>query len=175
MGNPLAARHATAPGRPRSRARAALDVLVMTLALAATAGPAVAGASRPASAAADAASSPARPCTDAHLPDRGPLRAERERIAAVDADLKARNEALALRGGTLDVRDLAAVEAYDRDVAALRAEAAANDRAWEAYEAALARTNQAARDAVRCGRVRVGGRTPATPDAAAPAAPPASR
>lgn len=111
------------------------------------------------------------PCASARLPDRGPLREERERIAAVDADLRARNEALQLRGGTLDVHDMAAVEAYDRDVAALRADAEANDRAWAAYEARQARAHQAAREAVRCGRVAVGGRPGSAPrEAAGPAA-----
>jgi len=102
------------------------------------------------------ASSATGPCRAVRLPDRGPLKAERDRIAKTDAELRKRNDALQLRGGTLDVTDLAAVDAYNRDVAALEADSAANDHAWDGYEEKLAKANRQSRDAVRCGRLATG-------------------
>jgi hypothetical protein len=116
-----------------------------------------------------AASGVAAPCRPGRAPDRGPLKAERERIAAADDALRARSEALQLRGATLDLADMDAITAYNRDVATLQADAAANDRAWEAYQARLAKTNGAARDAARCGRLATGAKPAAPPQRVAPA------
>jgi hypothetical protein len=127
----------------------------------------------PITVAAAAASAPA--CNGAVAPAspslRADLQAERARIAKVDADLKARNEAMQVRGATLDLRNSAGVDDYNRDLAALQADAAANDRAWDAYRTRVAQADEARRAAARCGTLATGARVAAkAPTASSPSA-----
>jgi hypothetical protein len=152
-----------------ARCRHALTALVLGSAMAhGIAAPAAARAASATPPASASASASAAPCRLDRRPDSGGLKTERARIATADASLRARSEALQLRGATLDLADMDAITAYNRDVAALEADAAANDRAWDAYEAKRAKADGAGRDAARCGRLATGAK-PAAPQRAVPA------
>ncbi len=84
------------------------------------------------------------------------LKAEKARIDAADRSIQQRNAALQQREAALSAQpDPAAVAAYNADLAQLRADAAANDQAWDRYRAQVARGNAAARARPACGRLAV--------------------
>jgi hypothetical protein len=136
----------------------------------------MAACAAPAAASPASASSPCHAAAPASPTLRADLKSERERIARTDADLKSRNEAMKLRGATLDLQDAASVDAYNRDLAALEADVTANDRAWDAYRARVAQADDARRAAARCGMLAIGARASASAPAATsgPAKAPAS-